>query len=91
MAHPNQKRAIGSAPRKVKGGAAEEIQTLKRRVANQPRLSDLVPTNWCDSLLTGPRAALAKERAGKWDCRDIEALLRGIQDRLRAAEVATRD
>ena len=45
-------------------------------------LSDLVPTNWCDSLLTG------KEGIGQppYDCRDIEKLLRGIQDRIRAAE-----
>jgi hypothetical protein len=51
-------------------------------------LSNLVPTNWCDSLLTGKDAALPMERAGKWTCRDIEALLRGIQDRIRAEEAA---
>lgn len=46
------------------------------------KVSDLVPTNWCDPLLTGP------EGIGKppYDCRDIEKLLRGVQDRIRAAE-----
>lgn len=45
-------------------------------------LSDLVPTNWTDSLLTGP------DGIGQppYDCRDIEKLLRGVQDRIRAAE-----
>lgn len=46
------------------------------------KLSDLVPTNWCDSLLTGPKGI----GQPPWDCRDIEKLLRGVQDRIRAAE-----
>jgi hypothetical protein len=49
-------------------------------------LSDLVPTNWCDPLLTGATTALPDVRAGAWNCRDIEALLRGIQDRIRCEE-----
>lgn len=59
---------------------------MKRKKSAKERLSDCVPTNWLDPLLTGPDAALPKERAGKWGCRDIEALLRGIQDRIRAKE-----
>ena len=39
-----------------------------------------VPTNWLDDLLTGPRAAIKRGT----DCRQIEALLRGVQDRIRA-------
>lgn len=42
-----------------------------------------VPTNWCDSLLTGkdaPRPPL--------DGRGVEQLLRGIQDRIRALKSA---
>lgn len=61
------------------------MSSVKRRVKKAP-LSALVPTNWLDPLLTGEGAVLPKERAGKWNCRDIEALLRGIQDRIRAAE-----
>lgn len=51
-------------------------------MGKRKKLSDLVPTNWCDSLLTGP------EGIGKppYDCRHIEKLLRGVQDRIRAAE-----
>ena len=37
-------------------------------------LSDLVPTNWLDPLLSGPGSVLASKRAGAWNCRDIEAL-----------------
>lgn len=44
-------------------------------------LPNLVPTNWCDPLLTGPDAVFTDEP----NCRDIEALLRGIQDRQREA------
>lgn len=36
-----------------------------------------VPTNWCDPLLTGPGV-------GGLPARETEALLRGIQDRIRA-------
>lgn len=38
-----------------------------------------VPTNWCDVLLTGPDAP-----KGSLTNRDVERLLRGIQDRIRA-------
>lgn len=38
----------------------------------------LVPTNWCDPLLTGPEAP-----KGPLNNRDVERLLRGIQDRIR--------
>lgn len=39
-----------------------------------------VPMNWCDSLLTGP------DGIGNppYDCRAIEKLLRGVQDRIRS-------
>jgi hypothetical protein len=39
-----------------------------------------VPTNWCDDILTG------KDGIGKppYDCRHIEKLLRGVQDKIRA-------
>lgn len=36
-----------------------------------------VPTNWCDPLLTGPNV-------GDLPARETEALLRGIQDRIRS-------
>jgi hypothetical protein len=56
--------------------------------AKRKKLSDLVPTNWLDPLLTGPDQALSKMRHNQWNCRDIEALLRGVQDRIREAEGA---
>ena len=36
-----------------------------------------VPTNWCDPLLTGPA------KVGDLPARETEALLRGVQDRIR--------
>jgi hypothetical protein len=50
------------------------------------RMSDLVPTTWLDPLLTGPSSAFAGKPSGTWGCREIEALLRGVQDRIRAQE-----
>lgn len=37
-----------------------------------------VPTSWLDSLLSGPK------KVGDLPARETEALLRGIQDRIRA-------
>jgi hypothetical protein len=50
------------------------------------KASDLVPTNWCDPLLTG------KDGLGvpPWDCQHIEKLLRGIQERIREHEQQTK-
>lgn len=39
----------------------------------------LVPTNWCDPLLTGPQKVI-----DQLPPREIEALLRSVQDRIRA-------
>lgn len=38
-----------------------------------------IPTNWVDSLLTGPNAAIGNQPYG---CPDIEALLRAVKARL---------
>ena len=53
-----------------------ENDRLRRELEDLPKA---IPTNWCDPLLTGPDAVMKSE----YDCRDIEALLRGVQDRLR--------
>lgn len=42
-----------------------------------------VPTNWTDHLLTGPSADPTP-----LNCRGVEKLLRGIQDRIRALAVS---
>lgn len=50
------------------------------------RAAKEVPTSWLDPLLSGPDAAIP---AGvPWTNRHIEALLRGIQDRIRALAAA---
>lgn len=48
------------------------------RAEERERCARLVPTNWCDELLTGTNVARPPLNA-----REIEALLRGIQDRIR--------
>ncbi len=59
----------------------EYIEQIERRRDALLNLPNLVPTNWCDPLLTGPDSICGPP----YDCRAIEKLLRGIQDRLRAA------
>lgn len=54
-------------------------QVREAVAAERERCAKCVPTNWCDSLLTGRDAP--KPPLGE---RSIEALLRGIQDRIRA-------
>jgi hypothetical protein len=58
--------------------AALEHNDEAVRREERERCARLVPTNWCDPLLTGEGAARVP-----LDCRGVEALLRGIQDRIR--------
>lgn len=44
-------------------------------------LGEVVPSNWCDPLLTGDSAALHGQ-PGTWSCHDIERLLNGIRERI---------
>lgn len=44
--------------------------------------ANAIPTNWCDPLLTGPN------KVGELPARETEALLRGIQDRIRGLKSA---
>lgn len=61
----------------MRESAEEEVK------AERERLTREVPTNWLDPLLTGKAAAL--HGSGPWGCPDIERLLRGIRNRLRAS------
>lgn len=47
-----------------------------------------IPTNWCDPLLSGPKATL-RGLGGTWGCPDIERLLHGGKARLEAARDAS--
>lgn len=53
----------------------------KAIAAERERCAKLVPTNWTDPLLTGKDAP-----KHPLDNRGVEALLRGIQDRIRNHE-----
>lgn len=66
--------ALGNAIARASRSTAIEAAVT----AERERCAKLVPTNWCDPLLSG-------EQANKvpLDCRGVEALLRGIQDRIR--------
>lgn len=46
----------------------------------EKRILDAIPTNWCDPLLTGPKAINFPAH-----CPDIERLLNGVRERVRAA------
>ena len=55
----------------------EQVEILKGAVEQMPQQ---VPTSWLDPLLSGADAVVSTQS----DCREIEALLRGVQDRLRS-------
>lgn len=57
----------------------QEIVDSACRNAIIDECANCVPTNWLDSLLTGPNKVIDKSPP-----REIEALLRGVQDRIRA-------
>ena len=44
----------------------------------------MIPTNWCDPLLSGPTTTLKGN--GPWYCTDIERLLSAIAAAIRAQE-----
>lgn len=46
-------------------------------LGERERCAKLIPTNWCDPLLTG------KDAPKEFDCPSVEKLLRGIQARIR--------
>lgn len=69
----------------INGFINKLAQRFAELTAREARLTEAleqvlreVPTNWCDPLLTGKSAVVATS-----DHREIEALLRGIQDRQR--------
>lgn len=66
---------------------SDKSELPSQPVGEQPTqpLADLVPTNWTDSLLSGPNAAL-QGKGGTWGCLDIERLLRAIKKRIADAE-----
>jgi len=57
------------------------VSDLEKAKAGLETADRVVPTNWCDPLLTGDTSVF--KQTEKWDGRDIEALLRGVQDRIR--------
>lgn len=63
----------------IKTTAREIAEAVQEAVATErERCAKLVPTNWCDPLLTGKDAP-----KHPLDNRGVEALLRGVQDRIR--------
>jgi hypothetical protein len=57
---------------------------VKRGAGQERELLDCIPSNWCDSLLTGDKAAL-QGKPGTWGCPDIERLLNAIRIKLALA------
>jgi len=54
---------------------------IDRVKEERARCAACVPTNWCDSLLTGPHAVLI-HRKGSYTGADIERLLLAIKKRI---------
>ena len=80
-----EKRALDLAAVLAEVATTADDAGYRRGVEEErARASACVPMNWVHPMLTGPGAALNHARSGKWDCRDVEALLRAIQDAIRA-------
>ncbi len=64
------------------------VQRLIKAIteAEDHELISAIPSNWCDPLLTGKAAVIGDS---PYNCMDIERLLNGIRDRLKA--VATQN
>jgi len=62
--------------------AERELEDARRNAFDET--AALVPTSWLDSLLTGPDAVL-KSKGGTWGYPEIEAVLRGVKQRIEAA------
>ena len=76
-AAPSEKRTVMDEMKHLPNAGNQALQTEKRR------MSELVPTNWLDPLLTGPEAVI---RGHHFDCQDIERLLRALKKRIEEAE-----
>lgn len=73
----------------AKSKKAEEQQALVDLVCRNAVIEEcakLVPTSWLDPLLTGPQRTIIDS-----PCPEIEALLRGIQARIRALATTNGD
>ncbi len=80
------RKAVTKSAKANKRSFAAEVRTLvavslskETRAATVEACAKCVPTNWCDPLLTGPGAP-----KGPLGNREVERLLRGVQDRIRA-------
>lgn len=51
------------------------------------RLADAIPSSWLDPLLTGKNKVIGEP---PYDCPDIEHLLNGIRERIKAILKATK-
>lgn len=70
------------------GKAFALVQALLREdVPAVQTLSGLVPTNWCDPLLTGPDAVIGPP---PYTCQDVERVLLAVASRVRTAEASIR-
>lgn len=60
------------------------LDAIEKR--ERDRCAACVPTNWCDSLLTGPSAVLGQP---PFNCKDIERLLLNIKRRIQMPDIAS--
>lgn len=55
------------------------------KVLDQQEVLKAIPTNWLDSLLTGPSKVLPDSQS--YTCPDIERLLLAVRDRIAALPI----
>jgi len=77
--NPTHWQSLPPAP-DLRSDETKYAEITKAVAVERERCAKLVPTNWCDPLLTGKDAARPPLSE-----RGIEALLCGVQDRIRAA------
>lgn len=61
--------------------------TKEQKIIRKERAAcaDCVPTNWLDPLLSGNNSVFI-EKAGTWNCKDIERLLLAIKKRIESRD-----
>jgi hypothetical protein len=75
-----KKKTVRAGVRKLtRGDSPTAPRAKKSRERLVALVSDAFPSSWLDPLLTGPEAVVGKP---PYSCRDIEALMEAVEDRV---------
>jgi hypothetical protein len=84
---PHRLRSVNRAEPKIYTQAELDAAIAKARQETWAAAIECVPTNWLDTLLTGPDAVIDEP---PYACPEIEVLLRAVITRMRNTEATTR-